>query len=93
MANRVTDKDILRMNEIYFHCKNKAQTAREVGFSASTVAKYLIPNFNPDVVKHPKREIPALNVDYFKSKIWNDLLDLSEEEKDELENLRKEVNL
>lgn len=47
MANKVTNEDILRINEIYYKVKTYAETARQTGFSPSTVKKYIIPNWKP----------------------------------------------
>ena len=47
MAKRVTNEDILVFNEIYYKTKNYAQVARETGFSASTVRKYIDKNWQP----------------------------------------------
>ena len=47
MAKRVTNEDILKFNEIYYRVKNYAQVARETGFSASTVRKYINKNWEP----------------------------------------------
>ena len=47
MANKVTNEDILRINEIYYKTHTYAETARQTGFSASTVKKYVIPGWEP----------------------------------------------
>ena len=47
MANKVTNEDILRINELYYKHKVYAEVARQTGFSASTVKKYVIPNWAP----------------------------------------------
>ena len=47
MAKRVTNEDILIFNEIYYKTKNYSQVARETGFSASTVRKYIDKNWKP----------------------------------------------
>ena len=55
MANKVTNEDILRINEIYYKTKVYAETARQTGFSASTVKKYVIPGWQPVVQAEIKR--------------------------------------
>lgn len=55
MANKVTNEDILRINEIYYKTKVYAETARQTGFSASTVKKYIIPGWKPIVVENIAR--------------------------------------
>lgn len=52
MAKRVTNEDILVFNEIYYKTKNYAQVARETGFSASTVKKYIDKNWQPVQVEN-----------------------------------------
>ena len=47
MASKVTNEDILRINELYHKYKVYAEVARQTGFSASTVKKYVIPNWAP----------------------------------------------
>ena len=41
MARRVSVDDIRQMNEIYYQCKSYAETARQTGWSASTVKNYI----------------------------------------------------
>ena len=52
MAKRVTNEDILIFNEIYYKTKNYSQVARETGFSASTVRKYIDKNWKPVAVEN-----------------------------------------
>lgn len=52
---KVTNEDILRINEIYYKTKVYAETARQTGFSASTVKKYVIPGWAPVAEKNVKR--------------------------------------
>ena len=47
MASKVTNEDILRINELYYKHKTYAEVARQTGFSASTVKKYVILNWAP----------------------------------------------
>ena len=47
MASKVTNEDILRINELYYKHKTYAEVARQTGFSASTVKKYVIPGWAP----------------------------------------------
>ena len=52
MANKVTNEDILRINELYYKHKVYAEVARQTGFSASTVKKYVIPGWEPVAVEN-----------------------------------------
>jgi len=94
---RVNTLDIIKMNDLYLKYKNKAEVARQTGFSASTVAKYLIPNYVPTseikVIAFDSVVSKKVNKNRFELTSWNSLLDLTEEEKKEIEELRKEVSL
>lgn len=94
-VKRVTPEDIIKMNEIYLICKNKAEVARQVGFSASTVSKYIISDFKsiPDnevFIPFTEREI---DLTMFEVLTWNDLIVLTDEERTDMESMRKEVML
>ena len=62
MANRVTNEDILRMNEIYYKTRVFAEVARQTGFSASTVRKYVDVNWKPveneNIVRFSLEQLP-----------------------------------
>lgn len=70
MANKVTNEDILRINEIYYKTKVYAETARQTGFSASTVKKYVIPGWKPVVKENIKHfnlnDLPEFDTTPFK---------------------------
>lgn len=92
MANKVTQQDIIKINELYLQYKTYAAVARETGFSAATVKKYIIQNFA--AVPTTKFEgSTELKSEIFKGYSWDNLIDLSDKEKEEMETLRKEVNL
>lgn len=92
MANRVTQQDIIKINELYLQHKTYAAVARKTGFSATTVKKYIIQNFA--AVPTTKFEgNTELKTSIFKEYPWDNLIDLSDKEKEEMEILRKEVNL
>ena len=55
MASKVTNEDILHINELYYKYKTYAEVARQTGFSASTVKKYVIKDWTPvaqENIKH-----------------------------------------
>lgn len=52
MANKVTNEDILRINELYYKHKTYAEVARQTGFAASTVKKYIDKNWKPVEVEN-----------------------------------------
>lgn len=47
MANRVTEEDIIHMNEEYLKCGTYTGVARRTGFSPSTVRKYIKNDYIP----------------------------------------------
>ena len=92
MANKVTQQDIIKFNELYLQYKTYAAVARETGFSATTVKKYIVQNF----AAVPTTKINGdtqLKSCIFKGYSWDNLLELSDKEREEMEILRKEVNL
>ena len=96
MANRVTSEDILRINEIYYKTKVYAETARQTGFSASTVKKYVIPGWQPvvteNIVRFELSQIPEFDSSIFKGvDNYGDLCVLTEREKEEIEGLWGEL--
>lgn len=96
MARRVGVDDIRQMNEIYYKCKSYAETARQTGWSASTVSKYVDKNYTPaaesdikrfDVSKMPEfSPVPFENITNF-----GELCTLSDEEREEIKELWKEL--
>ena len=96
MANRVTSEDILRINEIYYKTKVYAETARQTGFSASTVKKYVIPGWQPvvteNIVRFELSQIPEFDSSIFKGvDNYGDLCVLTAREKEEIEGLWGEL--
>lgn len=98
MANKVTNEDILRINEIYYKTKVYAETARQTGFSASTVKKYVIPGWQPVTVENIKRfDINILPnfqkaVEIFRGiNNYGNLCTLTDFEKEEIKELWEEL--
>lgn len=96
MASKVTSEDILRINEIYYKTKVYAETARQTGFSASTVKKYVIPGWQPvvteNIVRFELSQIPEFDSFIFKGvDNYGDLCVLTEREKEEIEGLWGEL--
>lgn len=97
MAKRITDEQIEQINEVYFQCKIKSQTAKIVGVSVASVTKYLIDGYVPKAMRvkidfngTPKniteKELEDLTLEKFLANAV-----LSEEEWEELKELQKEV--
>lgn len=96
MANRVTNEDILRINEIYYKTKIYAETARQTGFSASTVKKYVIPGWEPvkkeNAIRFERSQVPEFDFSIFKGvENYGDLCVLTTEELEELKDLWREL--
>ena len=96
MARKVTNEDIKLMNEIYYRTKSYAETARQTGWSAGTVSKYIDKNFTPIVVENIKHfamtDLPEFDPSSFDDvKNFGDLCVMSEEEEEEIKELWKEL--
>lgn len=96
MASKVTQEDIINMNELYLKYKTYAEVARQTGFSPSTVKKYIVPNF----VSQEKLEIKKFNkllTDTFPASFpkgvaeWAKVLAFTDQEFAAMEELRKEI--
>lgn len=99
MASKVTSDNIIEFNKRYYACHNYSQVARETGFSASTVRKYIDKNWKP--IDETKRKVfnPKNLSDDFDTSIFSnvenfgDLCILSDEEKLELTELWEELDI
>lgn len=98
MAKKVTPEDIIQFNELYFKLKTYAAVARETGFSASTVSKYVDKNWRPiskeSVIRFKAEDLPEFSTEMFRGvRNYGDLCVLSEEEKKEIQELWKELSI
>lgn len=101
MANRVTHQDIILFNELYLKLHTYAAVARETKFSASTVSKYIDPNYKSIEEKakirvlfdQPIQILTAEQISNFKAikGHWGLACELSKEEREELEQLYVEI--
>ena len=96
MATKVTQEDKIRMNELYLKYKTYAEVARQTGFSASTVKKYIISDFIPqeqlEIKKFDKIISDNFPADFPKnSDEWARLLAFTDLEAANMEELRKEI--
>lgn len=96
MARKVTNEDIKLMNEIYYRTKSYAETARQTGWSAGTVSKYVDKNFTPIVEAEVKRflmtDLPEFDPSPFGGvNNFGELCVMSEEEEEEIKELWKEL--
>ena len=98
MASKVTNEDILRINELYYQTHTYAEVARQTGFSASTVKKYVIPGWAPvvedNIIRFDISDLPDYHraVKRFRDVgNYGDLCVLSDMEKREIKNLWEEL--
>ena len=94
---RVTQQDIINFNNLYYKYKSFAEVARQTGFSAGTVSKYVDKNYVPidDTKKKTfSGEINNSNFDVLVAvDTWGVLLSLSEDELKKLEELWNELTI
>ena len=95
----VTENDKIQFNELYLQYGTYAEVARQTGFSASTVRKYIVNNYvSKEKIEEVKNvfyeDIADLRptFDFPKSlREWQELFLYTKEEKEETEELRKEI--
>ena len=96
VANKVTQEDIIKINELYLQYKTYAEVARQTGFSPSTVKKYVVPNFTPQaelkVQKFDKILSDTFPTPFPKNfEEWSRLLSFTDQETANMNELRKEI--
>lgn len=98
MASRVTSEDILRMNEIYYKSRVFAEVARQTGFSASTVRKYVDTKWKPveseNIIRFDMAQLPDFDISIFREiQNFGDLCVLTEREQQEIKEFWKELSV
>ena len=98
MATKITNEDILRINELYYKHKTYAEVARQTGFSASTVKKYVTPGWKPvetqNIVKFDMSKLPDFDSSIFKEvDNYGELCVLIEREHEKMKLLWEEMAL
>lgn len=93
---KVTREDIHNINEIYARCHNYAETARQTGWSPSTVKNYVQKDYVPDANRAEVirvTELPEFDVLTLRPHIENlgVLCVLSDAEVEETRELWKEI--
>lgn len=99
MASKVTNEDIIKMNDLYLQYHTYAEVARQTGFSASTVRKYVQKDWKP-LSERPRTifdpndlpDEPDLSI-FDGIENFGDLCELSEEEEIEIKSLWDELTL
>ena len=97
----VSEEDKIQFNELYLKYGTYAEVARQTGFSASTVRRYIVSNYVPQETLDEIKIKFTKNIDDLKPKFdfpkslqeWQLLFEYTEEEKQEIEELRKEINI
>lgn len=96
MAKKVTPADIAQFNKLYYELKTFAAVAKETGFSASTVSKYVDKTWTP-VDESKKKTFTAKNVPPFNTlrfrglRNFGELCVYSTDEKAAIEELWQEI--
>lgn len=99
MASKITTEDILNINKEYYDCHNYSEVARRLGWSASTVRKYVDKSWTPADETTRKIFNPSDLNDSFDTSIFKgvenfgELCVLSEEEIEEIKELWKELDI
>ena len=98
MARKVTTDDIKQFNELYYKYKSYAEVARQTGWSASTVSKYVDKNFQPvaveSIVHFDASQLPVFSTTTFETVAnLGDLCTMSDAEKEEIKELWKELTV
>lgn len=94
---KFSNEEIIKMNELYLELKTFSAVSRAMGGSPSptTVKKYIIQNYvSKDNIKKQifsKEDIPKFQIENFKDFNYRDSCLLSDEEKEEIKELWKEL--
>jgi len=93
MAKRVTEKDIIDMNEAYLICKSYSGVAAATGWSVSTVRKYIISDYNPQKKQVSTRQFTIAPVEETAEYLstHSNLSNVTPEEKAALRKLQKRM--
>ena len=92
MARKVTDKDIIDMNEAFLLCKTYSGVAAATGWSASTVKKYIIPGYASKKEKIEYNVVVPSIEDTIKMLLNNEAICcVTEKEKEEMQELWKDM--
>lgn len=97
----VSEEDKIQFNELYLKYGTYAEVARQTGFSASTVRRYIVSGYvSQDTLDEIKIEFTK-DIEHLKPKFdfpkslqeWQKIFEYTEEEKQEIEELRKEITI
>lgn len=98
MAKRVTQTDIEEFNKLYLTLKTYAAVARQTGFSAGTVKRYIIPGFTVSNGIEPLSEDRLESIERFIYEFasledFGEMAVLSQNERVEIYELWKELSI
>lgn len=98
MAKRVTQTDIEEFNKLYLTLKTYAAVARQTGFSAGTVKRYIIPGFTVSNGIEPLGEDRLESIERFIYEFasledFGEMAVLSQNERVEIYELWKELSI
>lgn len=89
---RVTQDDIIAMNEAYLACGTYSGAAKATGWSASTVKKYIIDGYKSEQkVEAVDIELPPIEEIVDRLPPWYDITCLTPEEEKEIKQLWGEM--
>lgn len=89
---RVTQDDIIAMNEAYLACGTYSGAAKATGWSASTVKKYIIDGYKSEQkVEAVDIELPPIEEIADRLPPWYDITCLTSEEEKEIKQLWGEM--
>ena len=98
MASKVTSEDIVLFNSLYYKTKNFSEVARQTGFSASTVRKYVDKNWQPVAAENIKRfdtsiipDFECVKTVFYGRDNYGELCALTGREQQEIAELWKEL--
>lgn len=99
-AKRVTDADKIQFNELYLQYGTYAAVARETGFSPTTVKKYIVSDYvsssavAENIIPFDKEIVDVQEITFPNNrKEFYELFILTEKEREDCEELRKEILL
>ena len=100
MARKINQDDIKEINELYLKYGTYSKVAAELGFAASTVKKYVIPNYVSEADVKAKQKLFDKSLldkqfDYhpFLIENWGELCVLSIDEREEMKKLWEEMTI
>lgn len=92
----ITQKEIQEINRLYAELHTYAAVARKTGFSPATVKKYVVKDYVPVDETNFKRfdkPLPEFDPTMFRGNDWGVLCVLSEDERKEIKELWKEIEV